>query len=702
MTLTEQMVEEKTFLTEYEGAKLLKKFKLPVAPAELAKTREEAVIFADKIGYPLVLKGMSPQITHKTEAGIVKVNIQDEQQLLEAYEAITNNAIAYDASAKLEGVLIQKMSQKGLELILGIKRDPVFGHLLVLGMGGTFVEILKDFSMRIMPVSKQDVLSMVDELKSAELVKGYRDQAGIDMSLLVDICQKLNELVTLHPEIMELDLNPVIFSAEGPLICDVRILNEPVIELEGERRSLENLDKLLHPSSIAIVGASSNEKKNGGRLVKYLVENQFKGKVFPINPKADEIFGHRVYPSLTHVTEPIDVACIIVAAQSVPGVMRECQQKGIKNVIIYSSGFAETGAKGALLQQEILSIAKEAGIRIVGPNVIGVASPNDNVYMAFGSALTTKEKVAGGIGFISQSGAMGSALLSRAWENKVGFSRWVTVANEVDLTTSDFIETFAEDSQTKVISAFMEGLKDAKAFERATQKALDAKKPVLVYKTGRSEVGKRAVQSHTGSIAGDEAVYSAAFRKYNVLPVEQIEDLIEVAAIFEKQPLPKGNRIGIVTASGGACSVIADLCTANGLEVPELTETAEKIKQYIPVFGAANNPVDVTAEIIGNPDMFKKVLTAVVEDSQIDGVLVMLTSNADPGALVIAEAIYEVFQSHQKPIIVGRLGATAIAPKAVSFYQEKQFFVYPNPEKIVKAMKYLVDYERILRMNGSL
>lgn len=684
------------FLTEFEGAQLLAKYSLPLAANSLAQTAEEASLQAQQIGFPVVLKGMSKQITHKTEAGIVKIRIHNNEDVQLQFREIEQNARQYNPNAILDGVLVQKMADPGIELIIGIKKDAIFGHCLVIGMGGTLVEVLNDFSLRVMPVTEQDVLEMVQQLKSKKILEGYRGQDGINIKQLISICMKLNEVVKEHPVIEELDLNPVIFSGEEATICDVRILMDHSSQPAVARRSLEHVEKFLKPQSIAIVGASSNPKKNGGRLIKYLAENQYSGHVYPINPKADQIQGYKCFSSLLDIDEPIDVVCIIVAAQHVPEVMRQCQAKHIHNVIIYSSGFAEIGEEGQRLQQEIYNIAVEADIRIIGPNVIGVASPNDNIYMAFGSALDTKDKVKGGIAFISQSGAMGSALLSRAWENKIGFSRWVTVANEADLTAADFIEVFAEDEQTKVISVFMEGLQNVAAFEQAAAKALAANKPVLIYKTGESDIGKMAVQSHTGSIAGDNEVYEAAFKKHKVIRVEQIEDLIDMAVSLERQPLPKGNRVGILTASGGACSIIADLCAKNGLEIPRLTTTADKIMNYIPKFGSAINPVDVTAEVIAKPEIFKQVLEEMVQDKNLDGILVMLTSNADPGARIIAEAIYEVYEKYDKPIIVGRLGANIIAPEAVGFYNEKQFLVYNNPEKIVKAMKYLVQYRNIL------
>lgn len=685
------------FLMENEGSQLLIELGLPVAQSLLVQTKGEAVQFAQRIGYPVVLKGMSRDIVHKTEAGIVKINVRNAEEVEAAFIEIMVNASNYNDKAIMAGILVQKMAPNGIELIFGVKKDPVFGHQLVIGFGGIFVEIMKDFTMRMMPVSIEDIEDMLQELKAYPIINGYRNQEGINQEIITDICLGLNELVKQRPEIEELDLNPVIFVDQDAFICDVRILLGEKVETERKHRSLENLEKMINPASIAVVGASANEKKNGGRLFRYLVENQFSGKLYPINPGTSEIKGYKAYANIREVPGDIDLACIIVESKSVPKVMEDCIAKGVKAVIVYSSGFAEIGEEGNKLQEELLELAEEGNIRVLGPNSIGIASPSKNIYTAFGAALESTVKPTGNIGFISQSGAMGSALLSRAWEQGAGFSRWVSVGNEADLTTTDFIEILAEDELTKVITVFMEGIKDVKAFEKATAKALGAKKPVLVFKTGRSAVGKRAVQSHTGSIAGDDAVYSAAFQKLGVIRISNLNEIIDVSRAFSIQKLPKGNRIGVLTASGGACSVIGDLCSEKGLIVPELTDSSEIIKDLIPPFGSSQNPVDVTAEVIAKPEMFKKVLKTLAEDQDIDGVIVMLTTNADPGAAVIAEAIMEVQRAQDKPIVVGRLGADGIAPKAMALYEEGNFPVYASPEQVVSVMNYLVKYSQLLK-----
>lgn len=683
------------FLMEHEGANLLKTMNLPVAESKLVKNEIEAASVAKNIGFPVALKVMSKDITHKTEADIVDLPINNEANLIKSYHKILKNAQNYNSNAQISGVLVQKLSPQGIELIFGIKRDAIFGHQLILGLGGTLVEIVNDFSIRMMPVSNEDINDMIQELKSYPVLRGYRNQEGINLEEIKNICHGLNKLISEYPDIAELDLNPVIFSANNAMICDVRILIEKVNGNPLSTRPLDAVEKMINPTSIAVIGASQNEEKSGGRLFRYIVENNFPGELYPVNPGVSEIKGYKTYPTLNKVPGIIDLACIIVAADKVPEVMRDCVEKGIRAVIIYSSGFSEVGKEGEMLQAEILEIANKGGIRVLGPNSIGVASPEKNIYTAFGSALESNNKVSGQIGFISQSGAMGSALLSRAWEQQVGFSRWISVANEADLSATDFIEVLAEDELTSVISVFMEGLKDVKSFERATKKALQEKKPVLIYKTGRSDAGKKAVQSHTGTIAGDDSVYSTAFNKFGALRVNQMQDLIDASMAFDVQPLPRGEKIGVLTASGGACSVIADLCSEKGIELPELKTTSNKIKNIIPPFGSAKNPVDVTAEVIGKPEMFKEVLKTLISDSNVDGIIIMLTTNADPGATVIAKAILDVFKQSSKPIVVGRMGAKSIASDAMKLYEESYFPVYSTPEKTVDIMHYLTAYNRL-------
>ena len=377
--------------------------------------------------------------------------------------------------------------------------------------------------------------------------------------------------------------------------------------------------------------------------------------------------------------------------------IKDCIEKGIKAAIVYSSGFGETGEEGRKLQQEIVQIAREGGLRLVGPNTVGIVNPIQKTYTAFGMALEANNPLIGHIAFITQSGALGGALVSRAWEQNIGFSRWIASGNEADLTTGDYIKLLASDEHTKAIGIFMEGVKNGGQFIEAANAAADAGKPIIVYKTGRSELGGAAVQSHTGSLAGDDKAYDAMFKQYGVIRVSVVWDVLDAASAFASQPLPNGNRVGIVSTSGGACSMLADECSEAGLEVVKLPEETEAIvRQYIPPFGSYKNPIDITAEVLSKPEIFKKVLEVLVAEQSIDSVIIMLTTSADPVASKVAKAIIEVSQSCEKPLLIARMGAEFLAPQALPYLIQHNMPVYPTPDRVVKALKSMVQYSKYL------
>jgi acyl-CoA synthetase (NDP forming) len=686
------------FLTEYEGTSILAKYHFPVAEGKLAATESEAVSFARELSYPVVMKLMSPDIIHKSDAGCVLLNIRSDEEAKTAFDTLYLNAARYKPSADIHGVLVQRMFPKGLELIVGVKRDPVFGHMITVGAGGVLVELLHDFSTALVPVTRREAEEMLHQLKIYPLLNGYRGAEILDQEAVIQLILQLNDLCIQMEEISELDLNPVFVYEQGVRITDVRILMETKEAPKSLRiTTASQLDAMFNPRSIAVVGASSNIKKNGGRLVHYLLKHGYTGKLYPVNPGSDEIMGHPCFPDISSIPDEVDLACLIVRADLTPALLEECARKGVKAAIIYSSGFAEIGEQGRLLQEQVLAAAEKGGIRLCGPNSIGIASPNKKIYTAFGMALQTDKPLPGNIGFVSQSGAMGSSLLSRAWEQGVGFSRWISVGNEADMTIPDFIKFLVNDPDTSVISCFIEGIQNGRSFLEAAQKAKEARKPLIVYKTGRSTEGQRAVQSHTGAIAGNDQAYKTAFKKSSVIQVENVGELIDVSKAFMQIKSPRGRRMGIVTASGGACSVVADECSLQHLEVPVLSqETQRVLSESIPPFGAVQNPVDVTAELLSKPEMFKQVLQAVSADPSIDAIIVMLTTSADPIASVVAKAIVEVRNDTDKPIVVGRLGADFLAPQALEYFHQHNVPIYVTPDRVVKVMKYLVDYGEML------
>jgi acyl-CoA synthetase (NDP forming) len=298
----------------------------------------------------------------------------------------------------------------------------------------------------------------------------------------------------------------------------------------------------------------------------------------------------------------------------------------------------------------------------------------------------------GEIAFLTQSGALGGSLLSRTWADGIGFSHWICAGNEADLTLSDYLDALVDDPDARVIAIFMETLRDPVAFLAAARRARQLGKPIVVYKTGESEVGRRAVRSHTGSLAGDNRVYAAAFRACGIARVDNLQALVDAAVALAWQPLPRGRRVGVISASGGACSVIADECARHGLELPLLPAgTVARIAQIVPPFGVSQNPVDVTIEITRNPGMIGQVAEIMLAEQTVDALVVLMTTNADPPALEVARGVARAAGGSDKPVLLARVGAEFLAPASIAYYRDARIPLVPMPDRVVRALRAMVD-----------
>jgi len=460
----------------------------------------------------------------------------------------------------------------------------------------------------------------------------------------------------------------------------------------------EAIGHLLNPNSIAIVGASNNRLKFGGRLIHYLIKNNYKGKIFPVNPGEKEVAGLPAYPRLTDIPDDVDLACLIVPLNILFDVLKDCVAKGVKAVIVNASGFAEVGEDGEQLQSDLVRIAREGGMRVCGPNTIGIFSPADNFFATFSNAMETKNVPVGTIGFITQSGAVGGSILSRAWEHEIGFSRCISSGNEADLTTADYIKYLAKDPATSVICLFLEGVSDGQNFRDAIITATEVGKPIVVFKNGRSEIGARAVKSHTGSLAGSDEVFQALCKQYGMLRVTDLEALLEIGLALSRQSLPRGNRMGILSTSGGACSIAVDNCMDYGLEVPNFSPfTTKFLKKFIPPYGSAENPVDTTAQVGQDAGFFTESIEVIAQDSNVDGLLLMLTTTREPLATKLAESIVEVSRKTDKPITVGWTIAPSLASDGMACLRKNGIPLYSSPERAVRAMAAMSHYNNFLQ-----
>lgn len=387
-----------------------------------------------------------------------------------------------------------------------------------------------------------------------------------------------------------------------------------------------DLTALITPKSIAVIGASNEPYKFGGRPIRYMLQAPFEGPIYPINTRESEIQGLKAYADIRDVGQPIDMAIVTVPAPAVVGVVEAAAEAGVKSCVIFSSSFAEVGGEGAVWQERLKQIAEESGMLICGPNCLGTLTPATWAIGTFSSMFDHGWPKPGGLTIMTQSGAVGAHILVQARELGLGIRTWVATGNEVDVDVADCIAFGARDPETKVITAYMEGCKNADRLIAALKLAREARKPVICMKVGASEVGAAAAATHTASLAGADAVFDAVFRQYGVYRAHSLEEMMDVAAAALTSPLPKGRRLGIVTVSGGAGVMASDEAEKLHLEVPELPKVAQDgVKAAMP-YASARNPVDVTAMATNQFDLLGKGLEAMLEHGNVDMTMVFLSA----------------------------------------------------------------------------
>ena len=389
----------------------------------------------------------------------------------------------------------------------------------------------------------------------------------------------------------------------------------------------EGLEALLRPRSIAIIGASQDPAKIGGRPLHLLRRYGYAGQIYPINPRAAEVQGLKAYPSVMDVPEAPDLALIAVEAEKAPDAVEQCAARGVRGVVVFSSGFAELGEAGAALQERLRAAGRRTGMRILGPNCLGAVSIADKSIATFSIVLEESLPVAGTLGIVSQSGNLGSFTMRLASERGVGVSRFMTTGNECDIDIADGIAFLARDPATRVILCCLETCRDAGRLIASLEEARDAGKPVIALKIGTSAAGQAAAASHTGALAGSDAVFDAVLARAGALRVHSIEELInlgDAASMLLPDRLPRGPRVALLTASGGFGILLADAAHAAGLAMPELSEATQRAILDVVPFASARNPVDATAQMSSRPEMLQKILSAVVADDTCDAVLMPL------------------------------------------------------------------------------
>lgn len=662
---------------------------VPFGPSEDVADVEAAVVAAAELGYPVVCKVLSPEVVHKSDAGLVRIGLTTETELCAAVAELLSTA----RGLGLPDVRLSVQHQlTGVEVAVGIYRDSL-GPVVVVAAGGTLVELLADAAHEMAPVSVDQARAMIDGLKVSALLHGYRGSRKYDVDALVELVVAVGELAVAVPEIAELDLNPVFVMPDGVAVADARC----TIRLSSEAAPEElygGLIELVSARRIALIGGSSGRLKVGGLLARYLRKHGFDGDLIVVNPGLAPVDGTRVVASLADVAEPIDLACIAVPQDAVAQAVRDCVAAAIPHGIVFSAGFAESGVDGRAAQDELVRVA-EGRFRFLGPNSMGVAALHRDFLATFGMALEADSFERGSVAFISQSGSIASALFSRAEPLGVAFSHWIGVGNEADLGVEDFVGYVAEDPDCEVICLFVEMIRRPAAFAAAVRKAIAAGKPVVAYKTGRTEAGRITTASHTGALSSPDVVYSAFLRRHGVVRVDQLSDLFTVAVALRAVGPITGGRIGVVSMSGGACSILVDDCESLGLVVPEFdTGLRARLDAFLPSFASSRNPVDVTATGIQQPELVTNAMRTVIESGAVDLVLLQLGTNSDPSAARMARDLVDMRASSRVPFLVGRLGSPELAPQAMQIYRSAGVPVFGWPGQLSRAAAACVEFGR--------
>jgi acetyl coenzyme A synthetase (ADP forming)-like protein len=678
--------QKRKALFEHEAKDLLSLVGLPTTNYRVVRDREGAVKAAHEIGFPVALKIVSPQVLHKSDAGGVALDIGDEDELITSYDLIIEGVKEKVQEAEIHGVLVEEMASPSVEVIVGATRDPQFGPTVMFGVGGILTEIIRDVSFKVAPLGLDEAVKMMGEIKSRMVLEGARGMPVVDKAILADIIVKTSRLMLENPVINAIDLNPVMVYGDAAKIVDARIILGDEGDADVAMEPADDLDAVLNPSSVAVIGASASPDKIGHKILKNIVDAGFSGAVYPVNPRGGEILGLEAYPSVLDIPGDVDTVVVVVPSRFVQGVMEECVQKGVKGAVIISSGFKDVGPEGAELERQVLETAARGGIRIVGPNCQGVSNP----VSGFCATWPLISQV-GDVAVISQSGSIALEVPSFLVDNHIGYSKSVALGNKSDVDEADLISWLGRDEGTRVIAVYTEGTDEGRKLMKAVRGA-SAGKPVLILKGGKTEAGRKAVLAHTGSLAGSGEVFEAAVSQSGGFCVGSLEELLDATKAFSMLPVPRGPNLLVVTSSGGAGILSSDASEKVGLNLHTLSKkTLDRIEAVLPDYCILRNPLDLTGNALTEPKMYRDALAAVLENGEADMVLVVFGDPIPDTVELLGEVVGRA-EEKGIPVVVNYLGGAEVQKIEVDALQRNGIPVYPTPERAITALGYLNRY----------
>jgi len=643
-------------ITEESSKEILSEYGIKVPHYALVTNTDEAARKSKEIGFPLVAKIVSADILHKTDVGGVKVGLNSEDEVRKTFDDMF-----YRLKEKFDvkGVLLEKMVPNGVELIIGLQNDSQFGPSIMVGLGGIYTEIFKDVSFRVLPITKNDALKMLESLRGKDILRGFRGSKPINMDMLCEAIVHIGTLgVDMAGKYESIDFNPVVLYPDGYFVVDAKIILKEKSSDDAISRAnpdSSHMDLFFNAKSVALIGASPEPNKIGNSVMESLAKHDYKGKVYPVNAKGySEIMGVKAYKNLLDIKDPIDVVVVTVDLKFVPDLLTECGKKNIHNMVIISGGGKELGGERAAIEKRIQDLSRELNIRIIGPNCIGIFNGENRLDCAFQGHLRMLRPKQGNVAFLSQSGTVGIAFMETS--DAFGLSKMISYGNRSDVDEADMIHYLAQDPNTNVIGLYVEGLGDGRKFMNAAKDVIKHyQKPIVVFKNGRSTKGAKQAASHTGSLGGSFAVISGAFEQTGIISLDSYEELTSALKALTWQPVPKGNKIAMVTNGAGPIIAAIDNFERLNLELAQLSDqTIKSFKEHYPATYVIGNPCDVTGS--ASADDYRFAIQSFLDDPNVDIVMPWFVFQDDPLEEKIVDILADFQKQKKKPILVGAMG----------------------------------------------
>jgi 3-hydroxypropionyl-CoA synthetase (ADP-forming) len=643
-------------MTEESAKAILTAYGINVPPYALVSTTQEATDKAKQLGFPLVAKIVSPDILHKTDVKGVKIGLKSEEEVGRAFDDMYGRL---STKYHTKGVILERMVDPGLEVIVGLQNDPQFGPVIMFGLGGINTEIFKDVTFRVLPITPKDIEEMVESLRGKTMLKGFRGSEPIEHATISDMLMKISKLgVDAAPYYESVDFNPVILYPHDYFVVDAKMLlrEKPDLEIMSKAEPDSSyMDLFFNAKSVALIGASPEAGKIGNSVLQSLAKHDYKGKVFPVNAKGyQEIMGIKAYKNLDEINEQIDVVVVTVDLKFVPDLLKSCGRKNIHNMVIISGGGKELGGDRAAIENEIKKLSSQLKVRIIGPNCIGMFNADNRLDCAFQGHERMLRPQRGEVAFLSQSGTVGIAFMETS--DSFGMSKMISYGNRSDVDEADMIWYLGEDPSTKVIGLYVEGLGDGRKFMNAAKKVIIEKnKPILVFKNGRTTRGAKQAASHTGSLGGSYNVVRGALEQANIISLDSYEELTGSLKALTWQPVPKGNRVAMITNGAGPVIAAIDNFERLGLAIAEISSnTLAKLKEHYPPTYVIGNPCDITGS--ATADDYRYAIQAFMDDPNVDIIMPWFVFQDDPLEETIVDILQGFQKQRKKPILVGAMG----------------------------------------------